>query len=131
MNHAKLLDCTLRDGAYLIDKKFGDVNIRGIIAGLIKARIDIVEIGFFQNDGFGEGRTVFLNSQQAKRFISDDKQGTMFTVLADYSRYDVKNLDDCDGTSVDAVRECFFKKERYDAIEYCKVIKKKGYKCFV
>ena len=131
MNHAKLLDCTLRDGAYLIDKKFGDANIRGIIGGLIKARIDIVEIGFFQNDGFGEGKTVFLNSKQAKQYIPDDKQGTMFTVLADYSRYDVKNLDECDGTSVDAVRECFFKKERYDAIEYCKVIKKKRYKCFV
>ena len=24
MKHAKVLDCTLRDGAYLIDKEFGD-----------------------------------------------------------------------------------------------------------
>ncbi len=131
MNHAKLLDCTLRDGAYLIDKKFGDSNIRGIINGLLKARVDIIEIGFFQDDGFGGGKTVFLNSADAKRFIPDNKNGAMFTVLADYSRYNVKNLDKCDGFSIDAVRECFFKKERYDAIEYCKVIKEKGYKCFV
>lgn len=131
LNHAKLLDCTLRDGAYLIDKKFGDANIYGIIGGLLKARVDIIEIGFFQDDGFGEGKTVFLNSNEAKRFIPADKQGTMFTALADYSRYNVKNLDICDGTSIDAVRECFFKKERYDAIEYCRVIKENGYKCFV
>lgn len=131
VNHAKLLDCTLRDGAYLIDKKFGDTTIHGIIEGLIKSRIDIIEIGFFQNDGFGEGKTVFLNSSDAKRFVPKDKQGHIFSVLADYSRYDVKNLDECDGTSVDAVRECFLKNERIEAIEYCKVIKEKGYKCFV
>ena len=43
-----LLDCTLRDGAYLLDKKFGDSNIRGIVSGLVKAGIDCIEIGFFQ-----------------------------------------------------------------------------------
>ena len=131
MNHAMLLDCTLRDGAYLVDKKFGDNNIHGIIDGLVKARIDCIEIGFFQNDGFGEGKTVFFNSSDAKRFIPDDKKGCMFTVLADYSRYSVENLDECTGNSIDAVRECFFKAERFDALENCKKIKEKGYKCFV
>ena len=32
-HHAKLLDCTLRDGAYLIDKKFGNDTINGMIHG--------------------------------------------------------------------------------------------------
>ena len=131
MNHAKLLDCTLRDGAYLIDKKFGDSVIRGIVEGLMKANIDILEIGFFQNDGFGDGKTVFLNSKDAQKLIPKDKQGKMFSVLADYSRYDITNLDECDGTSIDAIRECFFKSERFEAIKYCRVIKEKGYKCFV
>ena len=52
MNHAKLLDCTLRDGAYLIDKKFGDNTIHGIINGLVKTGVDLIEIGFLQDDGF-------------------------------------------------------------------------------
>lgn len=130
-HHTMLLDCTLRDGAYLIDKKFGDNNIKGIITGLIKARIDCIEIGFFQNEGFEEGKTVYLNSADAKRFVPKDKEGCLFTVLADCSRYSVSNLDECDGTSIDAVRECFFKSERKEAIENCKVIKEKGYKCFV
>ena len=51
MNHAQLLDCTLRDGAYLIDKKFGNATIRGIINGLVKANLDFIEIGFFQDEG--------------------------------------------------------------------------------
>lgn len=131
MGHAMLLDCTLRDGAYLIDKRFGDNNIRGIIDGLIKARIDCIEIGFFQDDGFGEGKTIFKTSADAKRFVPTDKKGCMFTVLADCSRYTIDNLDECTGDSIDAVRECFFKDERSQAIKNCKQIKEKGYKCFV
>lgn len=131
MKHVQLLDCTLRDGAYLIDKKFGDNVIHGIIEGLVKAKIDCVEIGFFQDDGFGEGKTVFKNSADAKRFIPKDKKGAMFTVLADYSRFSVDNLDEFDPESIDAVRECFFKNERYGAVEVCKKIKEKGYKVFV
>lgn len=131
MNHVQLLDCTLRDGAYLIDKNFGNKNIFGIICGLVKAKINLIEIGFFQDEGFGEGLTVYKNSENAKKYIPKEKNGCMFTVLADCSRYSVKNLDDCMGDSVDAIRQCFFKEERDEAIENCKIIKRRGYKCFV
>lgn len=131
MKHAQLLDCTLRDGAYLIDKKFGDDVIRGIIAGLVDAHVDMIEIGFFQDDDFGEGKTTFRNSADAARFVPADKGGALFTVLADYSRFDTNNLDECRPDSIDAVRECFFKKERFDAIQACRNIKAKGYKLFV
>lgn len=131
MNHAKLLDCTLRDGAYLVDKKFGDNTIHGIIKGLVNTGIELIEIGFLQDEGFGEGKTVFKNSIDAKKFIPDNKSDSLFTVLADYSRYSIDNLDDYTGESFDAVRACFFKNERYDVIEFCKKIKEKGYKLFV
>lgn len=131
MNHAKLLDCTLRDGAYLIDKKFGDASINGIINGLLNTGIDLIEIGFLQNEGFGEGKTVFKNSKDAEKYVPENKNGTLFTVLADYSRYSVENLDEYTGKSFDAVRACFFKKERYDVIDFCKEIKRKGYKLFI
>lgn len=130
-NHAKLLDCTLRDGAYLIDKKFGDETIHGIIQGLIDANIDIIEIGFLQDDGFGPGKTVFNNSVDAEKFIPKNKRNTMFTVLADFSRYSIENLDQYTGKSFDAVRACFFKKERKDVMDFCRIIKEKGYKVFV
>lgn len=131
MKNAQLLDCTLRDGAYLIDKRFGDDAIHGIINGLQDANIDIIEIGFFQDDEFGEGKTVFRDSVDAKRFIPNDKKGAIFTVMADYSRFSVENLDQCTNDSVDAVRECFFKKERFDALNACRAIKNRGYKLFV
>lgn len=131
MKHAKLLDCTLRDGAYLIDKKFGENTIHGIVKGLLEAKIDLIEIGFLQDEGFGEGKTVFLNSADAERFIPDKKGNSKFTVLADYSRYSIRNLDEYTGKSFDAIRACFFKAERHDVLDFCREIKKKGYKLFV
>jgi Isopropylmalate/homocitrate/citramalate synthases len=131
MKNAKLLDCTLRDGAYLIDKKFGKKAICGIISGLMEANIDIIEIGFLQDEEFGEGKTVFFNSADAKKFIPDDKKNTLFSLLADYSRYSILNLDNYDPASVDIIRACFFKNERYDVIEFCRIIKEKGYKLCV
>lgn len=131
MSHAKILDCTLRDGAYVVDKKFGAQTINGVIAGLMKAKIDVIEIGFLQDDEHGEGKTVFLNGKDAGVFIPKDKQGLEFTVLADYSRYSIENLDDNSGHTFDAVRACFFKHERYDAVAFCKAIKDKGYQVYV
>lgn len=131
MNHASVLDCTLRDGAYLVEKKFGEPTIKGIIEGLLLTGIDLIEIGFFQNDGFGEGKTVYRNSADASKYVPKDKRGSMFTVLADYSRYDIENLDERTPDSIDAVRACFFKEERTAVIDFCKKIKEKGYLLFI
>lgn len=131
MGQAKLLDCTLRDGAYIIDKKFGDPVINGIIDGLIKAKVDYIEIGFLQDEGFGPGKTVYKNAEDASRFIPDEKGESEFSVLADFSRFSITNLEDNPGNSFDIVRECFFKHERYDAMKVCREIKQKGYKVFV
>lgn len=131
MKHAKLLDCTLRDGAYLIDKKFGDNTIHGMIKGLLAAKVDFIEIGFLQNEGFGKGKTVFLNGEDAEKYIPKEKGNTEFAVLADYSRYSIENLDQYSGKSFDAVRACFFKHEMHDVLDFCRAIKRKGYKLFV
>lgn len=73
--------------------------------------VDLIEIGFLQNEGFGEGKTVYKNSKDAEEYVPNDKKDTLFTVLADYSRYSIDNLDDYTGKSFDAVRACFFKKK--------------------
>lgn len=131
MKKAQILDCTLRDGAYLVDKKFGDNVIRGIVNGLVKSNIDIIEIGFLQTEGHGEGKTVFANAADAARFVPAVKGKTMYTVLADYSRYDVNKLDYNPGNSFDAIRVCFFKHERNYIAEFCQKVAEKGYKFFV
>jgi 4-hydroxy 2-oxovalerate aldolase len=131
MKNAQILDCTLRDGAYLVDKTFGAETIEGIICGLIEAKIDWIEIGFLQDDGFGEGKTVYENGADAKKVIPTKKGDSKFTVLADYSRYTIDHLEENRHDSIDGVRECFFKEERYQAVQVCQAIKEKGYQLFV
>lgn len=131
MKHVKVLDCTLRDGAYLVDKYFGDETIIGIVEGLVQSNIDIIEIGFLQDEGRGRGKPVYKNSIDAQQYIPASKGKSEFAVLADCSRYSVENLDACNKKSFTIVRECFFKKEREQALNNCRTIKQKGYKVFV
>lgn len=130
-HHAAILDCTLRDGAYLIDKNFGENVKIGITNGLMEARLDYIEIGFLQSEGYAPEKTIYQNAAQARPFVPKNKNGTLFTVLADYSRYDIHLLDEYTGDSFDAVRACFFKNERHNVIAFCKAIKEKGYRLFV
>ena len=130
MNGVRILDCTLRDGAYVVDKFFGENVIQGIIGGLVKSKIDIIEIGFLQNEGKGEGKTIFFDSTDAEKYIIPNEKCS-YAVLADYSRYNFDNLDEYSGKSFDIVRVCFFKKERYDVIASCRKVKEKGYKVFI
>lgn len=48
MKRIQILDCTLRDGGYLIDSQFGNTSIKGIIQGLTESGIDVIECGFFE-----------------------------------------------------------------------------------
>ncbi len=131
MNSIGLLDCTLRDGGYLVDKEFGDNVIRGIIDSLVQSKVDVIEIGFFQNEGFGDGKTVYRNNKDASRYIPVNHGDTEFAVMADYSRFSVQNLDEKRAGNVDIFRACFLKKEWRDAISFMKEVKQKGYKLFV
>ena len=45
----EILDCTLRDGAYITDSKFGVPAIKGIIKKMQSARIDIIECGWLKD----------------------------------------------------------------------------------
>lgn len=131
MSDIKLLDCTLRDGAYLVNKKFGDDVIKGIIEGLVNAKIDCIEAGFLQDNEYGEGKTVYKSISDAKRFIPKDKNGIIFTLLSDYGKFDMNNLEDYDSESIDAIRMCFKKDERFKMVEGSKIIKERGYKLFL
>ena len=131
MKRIQILDCTLRDGGYLIDSQFGNTSIKGIIQGLTESGIDVIECGFLKNEPHVAGSTVFNNAAQLRPFMPKDRKPASYVCLADYSRYSIDYLEDYDGTSIDGVRACFFKHERYDVIPFCKKIKEKGYKLYV
>lgn len=135
MNNIKVLDCTLRDGGYLIDAKFGDNTIKGIINKLYEAKIDVIECGFLKDEKHKEDTTIFNCVDEVIPYLPDERlnsnNNTSFVLLADCSRYKAKNLKKYDGKSIDGIRECFFKHEMDEAFELAKLMKEKGYKVYI
>ena len=132
-----VLDCTLRDGGRIVDCKFDDKDICGISECLQKANIDIIEVGFLRDWrklNYQGNSTFFTDVDQIKPFIKKDDK-TIFAAFIDYGMYDIDSLAPYDGTSIDAIRFGFTKKnydEEYDeVISWAKAIKEKGYMLFV
>ena len=46
MGRIQVLDCTLRDGGYCNQWKFGYENAKKIISSLVNAGVEIIECGF-------------------------------------------------------------------------------------
>lgn len=67
----KLLDCTLRDGAYINNAEFGKPAMRGIISKLQDAHTDIIEIGWLKNAEYNNDTTYFHVPSDAEAYITD------------------------------------------------------------
>ena len=55
----------------------------------------------------------------------------MYVAMACYGEYDINQLTEYDGTSIDGIRVTFHYNEVEKALVYCKAIMDKGYKVFV
>ena len=132
MSKIQVLDCTLRDGGYCNNCRFGFENERKIVHGLVEANIDIIECGFLMNTvKYDKDVTKFTSLDEVANIIPQNKEGKTFVMLTDYGKYRPEDLPENDGTSVDGLRVAFHKKDRVAALEECKAIKSKGYKVFV
>ena len=71
MGNIQLVDCTLGDGGYANDWKFGEDTIVNIISKLAEAHIDIIEIGILQDVDYQSNRTVFDSLKKANQLIDN------------------------------------------------------------
>lgn len=127
----KLLDCTLRDGAYIVNGKFGIEAINGIIKRLSEANIDIIECGWLKNDQYTEGSTYYHTPFDAEKIIKKNKnQEVTYVAMIDWDRYDVSQLPSCNNKSIDAIRIVFPRGKHKEAISVGKLIREKGYRVF-
>ena len=126
----QLLDCTLRDGAYIVDGKFGTPPIKGIIKKLQDANVDIIECGWLKNYQHKEGYTYYHEPNDLKQYLSEKNGRALYTVMIDWDRYDLHNLPPCDEKSVDAIRIVFPKDKFEEGISVGNLVQKKGYRIF-
>ena len=127
----ELLDCTLRDGAYITDSHFGTAAIKGIIKKMQDANADIIECGWLKDKAHEEGTTYFHVPADLESYLLSRKADTTYVVMIDWDRYDTDNLPPCDGKSIDAVRVVFPHGKHREGIAVGQKIRDKGYKVFL
>lgn len=132
MNKIHVLDCTLRDGGYCNEWQFGNDNIKKIINGLIESNIEIIECGFLTNRvDYDPEVTKFTTINQLAEVITSAREGKIFVAMMNYGEYNIEELPDYDGSSIDGIRVAFHKKNLDESLTLCEQIKSKGYLVFI
>ena len=132
MENVKVLDCTLRDGGYCNEWKFGNENIKKIVCRLSDAGIDIIECGFLTNKvTYNPNVTKFTSVEEVAAIIPPKRNGITYVCMINYGEYLLKELPEYDGRSLDGIRVAFHKKNLLSALTFCKGVREKGYKVFV
>lgn len=129
MEDLKLLDCTLRDGGYINDWKWGFQNAKSIITSLVNARVDIIEVGFLRNiEGYNRNITVCNTIEELNQLLPKNSAGTMFSAMAMRSNYDVDKLSPYSGSGIEMIRVTAHDYDITEGLDFARKVKEKGYK---
>lgn len=126
----QVLDCTLRDGAYVVESQFGVAAIRGIIYKMQEANIDIIECGWLKNKPYELGSTDYHVPSDLEQYIITKDPTKTYVAMIDWDRYDLSLLPEYDGRSIDAIRVVFPYKHFREGIALGEIIKAKGYEVY-
>lgn len=73
----QLLDCTLRDGGYVNDWKWGFQCAREIINSLARAGVEVVEVGFLRNvEEYNQDISVCNHIEELNRLLPENSMKT-------------------------------------------------------
>lgn len=129
MNDLKLLDCTLRDGGYVNDWKWGFSCARAIILALTRANIDVVEVGFLRNVGeYVKDVTVCDRIEELNRLLPGEYGNTMYSAMAMRSNYDITKLSPYSGKGIEMIRITAHDYDIEEGMDFAREVKEKGYK---
>lgn len=125
----KLLDCTLRDGGYINDWRWGFQVARVIIQSLVKAKIDVVEAGFLRNvEGYNPDVTVCNHIEELNRLLPDEHGSTMFSAMAMRSNYDIRKLSPYSGKGIGIIRITAHDYDIEEGMNFAREVQSRGYK---
>lgn len=126
-----ILDCTLRDGGYCNQWKFGYKNKEKIITNLEIAGIDLIECGYLSNRvSYDKDSTQFRALKDVNQLFKK-KNNNNYILMVNYGEYDIDEIPAYSGSGVAGIRVAFHKKDMIEALAYCRTLKMKNYKVFV
>lgn len=131
MRTIEILDCTLRDGGYVNNWRFGFDNIKCIVNSLALANIEYIECGFINNIKSSDRNQSIFENPDSIQSIIDTNSNSKFTSMMVVNKYDIHRLPKCSNNHTDVIRLAFHKTDINNMIDYAINIKKKGYKLFL
>lgn len=131
MSKIKVLDCTLRDGGYINDWNFGREKAKIIVDLLQKSNLDYIEVGFLTTKKSTEDQTLLDSFDRIETFLPKDYDKNRLFVMITYGEFSIEEVPEVNDSPVRGIRVIFKKAKREEALDYCKEIKKKGYKLFI
>ena len=128
-----LLDCTLRDGGYVNDWKFGADNIAYLFERQVSSGADVIELGFLnERRTYDPDRTIQPDTQALNRIFGGLEKGNALTVaMIDYGTCSLPHIQPQKETCIDGIRVIFKKEKMREAIAFCREVKALGYRMFV
>ncbi len=133
MGEVYLLDCTLRDGGYLNDWRFGTQTMQGVVARLDAAGVQIVELGFLDGRTAPEaGRSMQQSVEELCAAYGDMQKGrAMRVAMIDYGTIELGEIPPADEVSLEGIRVIFKKEQMTGALRFCEELSLLGYCVFV
>ena len=126
-----ILDCTLRDGGYINQWKFGKKCITNTLKRLSTAGIEIIEAGFLDDtlDNYSGNNTVFSDIESAEKLIDADKNNYVLMIM--HGKYDAEKLSQYSDGKIKGIRYCFKKEATDEALKKCRIILNKGFDVYL
>ena len=132
MGKKLLLDCTIRDGGYVNDWKFGHDNLISIYERLIDSDVDYIELGFLDDRRpFDIDRSIMPDTDcMEKIYGSVDKKGKKVFGMIDYGTCSIDHIKPASESYIDGIRVIYKKHLSVEALDFCRQLKELGYIVF-
>ena len=132
MSIIRSLDCTLRDGGYCNNWEFGKENIAKIVNALVESNIDVIECGYISEKHINNSdRSIFTSFDAVDKIIPFHKNNSEIVAMINFGEFSCDNIPNKNTTKLDGIRVAFHKKNIDEALQYCKIVKEKGFKLYV
>lgn len=125
----KILDCTLRDGGYINDWNWGYDSAKDIIFSLVKAGVEVIEVGFLRDiDTYNPDITVCSSIENLNKLLPVKKENVIFSAMAMRSNYNIDLLSPYSGEGIELIRVTSHDYDLMEGLEFARKVKEKGYK---
>ena len=124
-----ILDCTLRDGAHLVNGIFGEKNKSIILKSLVDASIDIIEIGFIMGEVYNLDSVYYPSITDAEKSIKTEMGlgQSMFSVMIRPDKFNLDYIIEYKNI-VSLIRLAFYYDDLELTINFAIELSKNGYK---